>query len=77
VDDKEISKSELEILSRLRVLQEHMLGTELITIKSLMMKGVSLAKIGAPMGITRQTLRKRLASGYYGEIVETTPRKDV
>lgn len=62
---------EFEILGRIEVLKKHLDETALMAIKSLRMQGYSLSCIADAMGLTRQTLRKRLATGYYGEVVPT------
>jgi lambda repressor-like predicted transcriptional regulator len=62
---------ELAALARLRVLQEHLRETELMAIQSLRQQGCTLPQIAEPMGLTRQTLRKRLLTGYYGKTLRT------
>ena len=62
---------EFEVLARLQVLQAHLRNTEFTTIKSLRAQGYSLPKIAEAMELSRQALRKRLMTGYYGEVLDT------
>lgn len=64
-------KAEFEALARLRLLQEHLRETERMAIESLRRQGCTLPEIAEPMGLSRQTLRKRLMTGYYGVKMDT------
>jgi hypothetical protein len=68
-----IPHAEYTILEKVHTLQDQLRETELMVIKSLIEQGYSMGKISIPLGITRQSLRNRLLSGYYGEVVEPVP----
>lgn len=62
---------EFEILTRIQVLRAELRETERMTIQSLRMQGHSIPRIAEAMGVSRQLLRKRMATGFYGEVLST------